>query len=114
MDWMSRKRRYYMGAYAFEAQPPFRVTRVTPEPILVGSIDDPWWEGKPLVVFPCAALLSHGLNPDYFIWTVSLGVNDLASARIEIPHFRLLQLLSSEVTAIQPESGPSPEQVIYA
>lgn len=121
MDWRPSKRRYYMGAYAFEATPPFKITRVTPEPILVGSIDDPWWDGKPLVVFPCSAIesLKQACPPGTArwadrVWTVSLGINDLASARIEIPHSRLLEMLSSEISPIEPASGPSSAQIIYA
>ena len=79
------RRRYYMGAYAFESQPPFRVTRYTPEPLLAGSPDDIWFKGKPLVVFPCGSRLKDDK------WLVTMGINDLASAWIEIPHDDLQQ-----------------------
>lgn len=78
--WANGKRRYHMGAYAFSAKPPFRVRYWTPEPLLTGSLKDPWEPGQPLVVFPCGALLRDNK------WFVTLGVNDMASAWIEIPH----------------------------
>jgi hypothetical protein len=78
------KRRYHMGAYAFEARPPFRVTRVVDEPLLTGSQMDPWATGLPLVVFPGGAILRDGK------WFVVMGVNDCACAWIEIPHNELM------------------------
>ena len=81
-------RRYYMGAYAFEAQPPFKVTRITREPLLAGSDQDVWSPRKPLVVFPCGSRLKEGK------WLVTMGVNDLACAWIELPHADLEPLLS--------------------
>jgi len=74
------RRRYYMGAYAFEASPPFRITKITPEPILAGSSCDPWDERKPLVVFPCGSILKDDS------WTITMGINDLSSAWARIPH----------------------------
>ncbi len=91
LPWRGGKRRYYMGAYAFEAEPPFQITAVTPKPLLVGSQDDPWAEGKPLVVFPCAALHEFG------VWTISLGVNDLVSALARISDSVLARKMSREV-----------------
>jgi len=85
--WISPKRRYHMGAYAFEAKPPFRITRCTTKPILSGSQQDPWVEGLPLVVFPCGAVLQNDK------WLVSMGVNDYCAAVIEIPHKELTSLL---------------------
>jgi predicted GH43/DUF377 family glycosyl hydrolase len=79
--------RYYMGAYTFESKPPFRILRMTTEPLLAGSRDDIWGKDKPLVVFPCGSRLKDGK------WLVTLGINDLASAYIEIPHSDLDKLL---------------------
>lgn len=86
MPWIGKKRRYHMGAYAFEAKEPFAITRYTTLPLLSGSKIDPWNEGRPLVVFPCGAL--HEKNE----WLVTLGVNDCACGWIRIPHNELLQL----------------------
>lgn len=79
------RRRYYMGSYAFEAKPPFRITKITPEPLLAGSSQDQWAERKPLVVFPCGSELNDGE------WLVTMGVNDLCSAWIRIPHDDLVE-----------------------
>lgn len=81
--WTEKKRRYHMGAYTFQAKPPFRVTRTTIHPILSGSKNDPWREGLPLVVFPCGAILKNNK------WVVTMGVNDFCTAWIEIPHREL-------------------------
>lgn len=97
--WKGEKRRYHMGAYAFLARPPFPITRITPKPILSGSIDDPPGadflsqvdaDGNPplpLVTFPCGAVL-QGKK-----WIVTLGVNDYCTALMEIPHHELEPLL---------------------
>jgi len=77
------RRRYYMGAYAFESKPPFRITRITPEPLLAGSSQDQWAERKPLVVFPCGS----DFKDDQ--WLVTMGINDICSAWIKIPHEEL-------------------------
>lgn len=84
LPWVHQKRRYHMGAYCFEAKPPFKITRSTLLPILSGSRNDPWFQGLPLVVFPCGSIIRNGE------WTVSLGVNDCDSAWVKIPHERLM------------------------
>jgi len=100
---MGKLRHYHMGAYAFESKPPFRIMRMTSKPILSGSKRDPWADGKPLVVFPCGALLKDGR------WTVSLGVNDLCSAWIEIPHEKLERLLKPSSIHEPPSPKPQPQ-----
>lgn len=85
--WVGKKRRYHMGAYAFEAKPPFRITRMSSLPLLSGSKRDKWNEGKPLVVFPGGAVLKNGT------WLVVFGVNDLVAGWIEIPHADLLHIV---------------------
>lgn len=87
LPWRGRYRRYFMGAIAFEVSPPFRPVFWTQEPILTGSQNDIWAQRKPLVVFPCGSVLENDK------WLVTLGVNDIASAWLEIPHSDLLQLL---------------------
>lgn len=87
LPWVSHKRRYHMGAYCFEAKPPFRITRSSLLPILSGSRNDPWVQGLPLVVFPCGAILRNGE------WLVTFGVNDCESAWIKIPHERLMETM---------------------
>lgn len=76
------RRRYYMGAYAFEVDPPFSIKKITLEPLLVGSEED---GGILPVIFPGGALAVD----DH--WLVVFGVNDLRSGWIEIPHSDLLE-----------------------
>lgn len=87
LHWRNGQRRYYMGAYAFEAKAPFNVTRITKEPLLVGSENDTRIHGGPPVVFPCGALLENGE------WLISFGVNDEACGWIRIPQKELEQKL---------------------
>jgi predicted GH43/DUF377 family glycosyl hydrolase len=87
LPWRGRYRRYYMGALAFEATPPFKPVLWTQEPLLIGSQNDFWHQQKPLVVFPCGAVMENGK------WLVTFGVNDLKSAWIEIPHEDLQKML---------------------
>lgn len=77
--WRRRQRRYHMGAYAFKAEPPFEVTRMSCVPILSGSEADPIRHMSPPVVFPCGVILQGGS------FYVTLGINDCASAWILIP-----------------------------
>jgi len=96
MPWRPPFRRYFMGAYAFEAKPPFRPTRITGEALLIGSQNDYWQARKPLVVFPCGAILKAGRNPGQWSWFITLGINDLKCGWVEIPHDDLL-LLTEEL-----------------
>lgn len=77
------RRRYYMGAYAFDSKPPFPIRYRSSIPLLVGNGKDHREPGAPLCVFPCGALL------DRDVWHVTLGVNDCACAWIKIPHAEL-------------------------
>lgn len=87
LAWNGRKKRYYMGAYAFSATAPFAITRMTREPIIAGSDQDSRIHGGPLVVFPCGAVLDDGQ------WTISMGLNDECAAWIQIPHKALEELV---------------------
>ena len=82
-EWRKPKRRYHMGAYCFQADPPFAVTRMTPEPLLTGSIEDFRVWGGPLVIFP------NGAVKDGDSWLVVFGVNDEGCGWIKIPHSAL-------------------------
>ena len=85
--WKNGNRRYYKGAYAFKAEPPFHITRYTPEPLLVGSAHDvvkpgvPW----PMVVFPCGSIFEKDE------WLVVGGLNDLKCYWIKIPNKDLME-----------------------
>jgi predicted GH43/DUF377 family glycosyl hydrolase len=87
MAWNRHQRRYFMGAATFQAEPPFSLLRVTPDPLLVGSEKDTRVYGGPLVIFPCGAVLNDAH------WTVTFGVNDEASGWIRIPQGDLNKLL---------------------
>lgn len=80
-------RRYFMGAYSYQDEPPFKINRYTPDPLLCGSQHDVWAPGKPKVVFPSGSILRHGE------WLVTLGVNDLCCAYICIDHSSLEKLM---------------------
>lgn len=74
-------RRYFLGAYLMECQPPFKVVAVSSKPIVYGSEIDrlkkAQWEVCPQykrqVVFPGGAVSSHVSNDGY---VVAVGVND--------------------------------------
>lgn len=80
------RRRYYMGAYSFFDTSPFKINRITIEPLLAGSHEDYWLPDKPLVVFPCGSVYENGQ------WLISFGVNDLKCGWIRIPHDELICL----------------------
>lgn len=80
-------RRYYMGAYAFEAKEPFRITRHTRLPIAAGSNRDVWAKDSKPVIFPSGA---HFTGND---WTVVYGINDAACGWMKIPDHWLNEAL---------------------
>ena len=80
--------RYYMGAYTFEAQPPFAMTRISKAPILMGSEEDPHMTSPPYVIYPGGAVFENNE------WFVVFGVNDCRCGWIRIPHEDLLATLT--------------------
>jgi len=99
LPWIGKKRQYHMGAYAFEARPPFRMTRITTRPIISGSTNDEWLPGKPPCVFPCGAIYR---NKD---WLVVGGSNDLSCFHIRIPHAELFERTVSTLEGPKAKSG---------
>lgn len=87
--WRGGKRRYVMGAYAFEPKPPFKVVAITVKPLLIGSTYDRWHKDKPPCVF------SRGATYRGDRWTISGGVNDFDSFICHLPHSDLLGLVRS-------------------
>lgn len=83
MYWKGRQKRYYMGSYKFEAKPPFKVTHVTPKPLLAGSDQDTRINGGPPCIFSCGSAFE---NKE---WLVTFGVNDEACGWVRIPHRNL-------------------------
>jgi predicted GH43/DUF377 family glycosyl hydrolase len=100
VPWVSRFRRYYMGAVAFEAEPPFTPLLITHEPLLIGNQNDRWAPGKPLVVFPCGARIKDDK------WLVTYGINDLSSGWVEIPHDDIIRLARPITKPKKPEPFP--------
>ena len=60
LPWKGNYRRYFMGAVAFQAGAPFKPLRMTHEPLLAGSQNDPWSIRKPPCVFPGGAIHKDG------------------------------------------------------
>lgn len=85
--WTTDKRQYHMGAYTFEDRPPFKITKITREPLLTGSRFDVWYPNKPACIFAQGALLRNGT------WFITAGVNDLACGWLKLPHDDLIDLL---------------------
>lgn len=74
-------RQYFMGAYTFEAKPPFRPLSVTRNPIIAGEwVEDgiPRLSNAIFVVFPSGAIRKEKG------WLVSFGYNDYRCRFIEI------------------------------
>lgn len=88
LPWINKKRRYYMGAYAFEAKAPFRIVRMTTMPILTGTNQQDWWPGLPAVVFPCGAFFDSAKAQ----FVVSYGINDVDCGYIKLPLSDLLEI----------------------
>ena len=74
------KRRYYMGAYCFEAKPPFKVVGYTEKPLLIGSKKDRWAIAKPACIFCVGAAIRDGT------WIITGGVNDFDTFLGKFPH----------------------------
>jgi len=88
LPWREHRRRYFLGAAAFESKPPFAMTRITELPLLSGSESDVMTLPNALpCIFACGALL-RGKE-----WLVTFGVNDEACGWIRIPHSDLDALL---------------------
>ena len=86
--WWNNRRRYFMGAYAFEAKPPFRITRMSSEPMLKGSLKNNRVGEFPLVVFPGGALFDEEKQE----WLVVMGINDCECGWQKLPHEALLSM----------------------
>lgn len=85
---------YFMGAYLFNAQPPFELTHISPEPIFGkffynGPVYKHYW--KPIrAVFPCGIIadgpylwVSYGRD-DHEIWVVKIDKNGLLKSLINV------------------------------
>lgn len=82
MPWFGRSySRYFLSAYAFEAKPPFAMTRLARGPFL-GSDDvyDP----------SCSCVICGGAVIQDGVWTLAVGARDEQCIRIRIPHSDIL------------------------
>lgn len=73
------RRRYFMGAYTFEAKAPFKVKRISGVPLLTGSEFDPVIPGSPAVVFPCGLVV----EPSGSLYC-TYGINDCAAGWVRM------------------------------
>lgn len=96
-----RIRRYYMGCYVFDKDPPFRQRAITTHPLLVGSEED---GGTLPVIFPGGAVYIPGPKESKGRWKgrdgkwlIVFGVNDYRSGWIEIPHKDLKERLMTHI-----------------
>lgn len=85
---------YVMGAYTFEAKPPFRLTAISPYPILFkGIYDTPWRHTAPYVrcIFPGGFAIENISGKQ--LLHVSCGENDCAVKILTIDKEALLKSL---------------------
>ncbi|MBN2478683.1 MAG: hypothetical protein JXA94_00480 [Parachlamydiales bacterium] len=79
-----KKKHYVMGAYTFQAHPPYKITKVSKDPILVSN-------KKTRVYFPCGFTLKNEHSKDKII--LSYGENDENSKVLIIDKEKLFQSL---------------------
>lgn len=91
-------RHYFMGAYTFSTSTPYKIQRISPEPIVAknfyrGPIYEPYW--NPVrVVFPCGFIMdkntiwvSYG-RQDHECWVVKLDKKRLLDSLIHVSTYR--------------------------
>lgn len=61
---------YHMGVYTFEAKPPFRITKISTEPILYANENSRPKDQYAAVIFPCGAIIKD----NHFV--VACGTHD--------------------------------------
>ncbi len=79
-------RTYNVGVYAFEAKPPFAITRMSPAPLLWAKPSERRADGRADVVFPAGAVFRGGR------WLVSMGVSDERTEIAEWDHAEVEKL----------------------
>lgn len=87
LPWHRARRRYYVGAYKFEAKPPYRIVGITKEPILWGSENDPSKPNRHCCLFPSGAIMENDE------WLVTAGWNDESCLWFRIPHKDIERLI---------------------
>jgi predicted GH43/DUF377 family glycosyl hydrolase len=81
---------YCLGAYSFEAKPPFRPLRYTPTPLVwADERDKPPALNWTTVIYPSGCILENGK------WLVSCGINDFASEVLAFDHSEVERVMVS-------------------
>jgi predicted GH43/DUF377 family glycosyl hydrolase len=109
-----RHRRYAMGAYMFDAKPPFKITAISPvllraseQDVTLPNPSVPDWD--PITIFPVGCWQNHDGGDAEF--TVALGVNDSfdALAGIEKIDWQAPGVYSKpQVRYFEADNGPLP------
>lgn len=88
LPWFGRDRsRYFISAYAFEAKPPFAMTRLARVP-LIASHDDTRDN-------PCSCVIAGGALLSGRTWRLAVGARDDTCMKIEIPHEEVLRTMDT-------------------
>ncbi len=87
---------YFMGAYTYSAEPPFNLTRISPEPIIgkqfYKGLEYPRYWGSVRVVFPGGYLFDEEFiwvaygRQDHEIWIAKLDRKKLLDSLVPINH----------------------------
>lgn len=79
--------RYFLGAYEFSAIPPYEILRWTPNPLLIGSLNNPHRTGSPACLFPSGMIIEE----DNIL--LSLGINHAGWAIVRFDRKALVSRL---------------------
>ena len=85
---------YFIGAYTFQKDPPFAITKISPEPIIGKNFyhgkEYPYYWKPVQVVFPCGyvfydehILLTYG-RQDHEVWVAKIDKKELLSSLIHV------------------------------
>lgn len=90
---------YFIGAYLFEQDPPYKIKKISPEPIVgrnfyEGQEYDPYW--KPVnVVFPCGILIENDTiwmtygRQDHEMWVAKIDKKGLLESLVHVSTVRV-------------------------
>ena len=84
---------YFVGAFSFTSQPPFRITSMSPSPLLGKAFSSGWtYKNTDFVIFPMSFLadehfidLTYGKN-DRETWVLRLNRTDFFSTHLRPVH----------------------------
>lgn len=86
---------YFMGAYTFSTEPPFKINKISPSPILApgfytGRHYKPYW-GSIKAIFPCGYIFDDNYiwvtygKQDHEIWVAKMDREGLFNSLVEVP-----------------------------